>query len=231
MKYIIANWKSHKNHSQVASWISDYESAQLNLDSTITAVIAPPLPSLMFVSDYLLEKKLQSTQLAVQDISPFPNGAYTGAVSAQNLEGLSVKFALVGHSERRRYFHETHQEIANKIDLCLQNSITPIVCIDTEYVVEQAAAVRADQREKCMVAYEDLAAIGTGDTTPIEEVKKQFAVITHAFGEVPLLYGGSVNAENVNGYLAISDGVLVGTASLKSQDFISILKKVSENQP
>lgn len=224
MKYIIANWKSHKSRDEIVKWMDEYEQNLRPIFPEYKIVIAPPMPSLMFVSNRLLKPEVKvQTQLAVQDISPFPAGAYTGAISVRNLDGFGVSFAIVGHSERRKYFHETHQEVANKVEQCLSVGITPIVCVDSEYIAEQAAAIPTENRQHCLVAFEDLAAIGNGNNTPLEEVKEQFTAIKQAFGDVPCIYGGSVNASNAREYLENSDGVLVGTASLKFNDFIAVI--------
>ncbi|HEX7017488.1 MAG TPA: triose-phosphate isomerase family protein, partial [Patescibacteria group bacterium] len=168
MKLIIANWKSHKTREDVQKWIEVFEEKSDQLPTGIEVAIAPPMPSLMFVSNRLLAKdKHSQTKLAVQDLSPFPAGAYTGAVSTTNLVGFGVKYAIVGHSERRRYFHETHQDVANKVAQAIDNNITPIVCVDDEYIADQAAAIDRQYLDKCMVAYEELGAIGTGHSESV----------------------------------------------------------------
>ena len=227
MKYIIANWKSNKTREEIEHWVDRFEQllkAQ-PVGEQVAAIIAPPFPSLMFVSNRLLDRELHAqTFLAVQDISPFPAGSYTGAVSARNLDGFNVKYAIVGHSERRRYFHETHQEIANKVSQCLENGITPILCIDEEYVFDQAGAMTKDQLGKCIVAYEPLSAIGTGQNEPIDHVIEVRDRIKKVFGEnVPILYGGSVTEENFQEYLDMCDGLLIGGASLDAVKFSKLL--------
>ena len=230
MKYIIANWKSHKNQSEAKEWVQELAKTSLSLPADMEVVVAPASSLLAPVAAEIALTATsaqvapgKSLSLAVQDISQFPAGAYTGAVSGRNLDGLPIKMAILGHSERRRYFHETHQEIANKVDQCLSAGITPLVCVDQEYIAQQAAAIPTEQRSQCLVAYEDLAAIGTGQNTPVSEVQQHFDTILTAFGKVPLIYGGSVNSQNVAEYLEIADGVLIGSASLKVADFVAIL--------
>lgn len=215
MKYVIANWKSHKNIEEIEKWFTTFK---FDGKSNQEVIICPPFPSLSLVST-----QNNNFKLGVQDISPFPAGAYTGAVSAFNIQGLPVKYAIVGHSERRRYFHETHQEIANKVAQCLENNITPIVCVDDEYISTQAAAIEKTHLKKCIVAYEELGAIGTGHNQPLEHVLKINQVIKASFGNIPVIYGGSVNPTNAKMYLDNTDGVLVGTASLDPQEFMAII--------
>lgn len=224
---IVANWKSHKTREAAVAWFDAYEAwmaSHSNLQAQV--VVAPPFPALMFAANRLLKPELRQTFLAVQDLSPFPAGAYTGAVSAQNLSGFDVRFAIVGHSERRRYFHETHQEVANKVDQALQAGITPIVCLDDEYLSAQAAAINPDQLKSCIVAYEPLEAIGSGLNQPVAEVAPIVARIKEVFGNVPVIYGGSVEADNVAEYLGVCQGVLVGGASLDVKEFTGLLEKV-----
>lgn len=215
MKYIIANWKSNKNLAEATKWFNEFK---LNPSTDNKVILAPAFPFLGLVN----QLKPANLEVAVQDISPFPAGAYTGAVSSLNLQGLNVKYAIVGHSERRRYFHERHQDVANKVSECLANDITPIVCVDDEYIFDQAHGIEEKYLHKCIVAYEDLAAIGTGDNTPLESVLKVQELIRSVFGQVPVIYGGSVNPGNVKPYLENTDGVLVGGASLDPDKFSQI---------
>lgn len=223
MKLIIANWKSHKNREAVEKWLDDFE-GKYTAQVEKQVVICPPMSSLMFVSNRLLNReKNKDVYLGVQDISPYPAGKYTGAVSTENLNGFNVRYAIVGHSERRRYFHETHNDVANKVAQCIDAGITPIVCVDDEYISSQAAAIPQEHLIKCIVAYEELSAIGSGKNEPVEHVKEVFAEIKKYFGSVKLIYGGSVDVDNVQDYLSFCDGVLVGTASLDVSDFIALL--------
>ena len=225
MKIIIANLKSHKNQTQAAEWLQIFKQKFLSNELRVMnyeAVIAPSFNLVSLVNEQI--KDLQNVSLSVQDLSPFPAGKYTGAVSTQNLDGFNVRYAILGHSERRRYFHETHIDVANKVERCVEANITPIVCVDDEYIHTQAAAIKTELLSKCLVAYEELSAIGTGKNEPVEHVQKVYQQIKQYFGQVKLIYGGSVNPENVAQYLAISDGVLVGTASLEAGDFVRLFK-------
>lgn len=221
---IIANWKSHKSRDGAVEWMDTYETWVIQQGLTgVKVVLAPAFPALMFLANRLLKPELKGTYLGVQDLSPFPAGAYTGAVSTQNLEGLNVRYAIIGHSERRRYFHETNQAVANKVDLAVQAGITPVVCVDAEYVHTQAAAIGTELTKHCIVAYEPLEAIGTGHNQPVAEVEPVVKEISVAFGAVPVLYGGSVTAANISEYLRVCQGALVGGASLKAADFTALL--------
>jgi triosephosphate isomerase (TIM) len=224
-KFIIANWKSNKGRDQIQNWMESFVDKLNQIDTTaVNVVITPPMPSLIYVADISANNEgPEKFSVGVQDISPFPSGSYTGAISAQNLQGFNVKYAIVGHSERRKHFNETHQDVANKISQALSADITPIVCIDDEYLADQVSAIEKDHLEKCVVAYEDLESIGTGHAQSQDHVRDVVARIKNLFGQVSVLYGGSVNSSNIDGFSQISDGVLVGGASLDVDDFSELI--------
>lgn len=225
-KLIVANWKSNKTVEEARVWLEAFN--QTSGHDQLTVAIAPSWPLLPVVAENAAGGR---AVLAVQDLSPFPAGSYTGAVSARNLEGWPVKYAIVGHSERRRYFHETVQDIARKVEQAVTARITPIVCVDEGYIAEQAAAIEPELLTHCLVAHEHAATIGTGHGESLSVVKHMVAEVKHAFGEVPVLYGGSVDAFNVNEYLLIADGVLVGTASLEVAAFTQLLAATQQLEP
>lgn len=180
-------------------------------------VLAPPMPSLQFVSNRLLQK---SVYLAVQDISPFPVGAYTGAVSAKNLEGFNVGYAIIGHSERRTYFYEDDAILAKKVEQALGNAILPIYCVQGKDTPVPDTVT--------LVAYEPVSAIGTGSPDTPENAEAVAKAIKEAYpGVQAVLYGGSVKPENVASFTSMEsiDGVLVGGASLDAAMFIELIMK------
>lgn len=186
-------------------------------------------------------------QLAAQDVSAHDAGAYTGEVSAAMLRDCGVRYVLVGHSERRQYHGETDAVVAAKAQKALNAGITPIVCVgetlaqreagETEEVVRRQLAAVIHQVGQCVseivVAYEPVWAIGTGKTATPEQAQQvhavlraQLAAATMQAAKVPVLYGGSMNAANAAELLAQPDigGGLIGGASLKPQDFLTIIK-------
>ena len=230
-KLYVANWKSNKSRKDIEKWIDDFEEKRkinlaLNKDDR-KIVLCPPMPSIMFVSNRLLNQKLnQNVYLGVQDISPYPAGSYTGAVSTRNLEGFNVRFAIVGHSERRKYFHENSQDVANKVDQCLENNITPIICVDRNEIENQAVKIDAEKRKKIIVAYEPVEYIGTGTAQNVNEVLEVIAEVKKAFGnETKVLYGGSVNPDNIEQFRSRDeiDGFLIGSASLDVEKFLDLI--------
>jgi triosephosphate isomerase len=191
-----------------------------------------------------------SVELGAQDLSAHDAGAYTGEVSAQMLRDFSVRYCIVGHSERRLFHAETDALVAAKVQRALAAGITPIVCVgeslaereagQTEAVVKRqlAAVIQANGHciSEIVVAYEPVWAIGTGLTASPEQAQQVHAVLrtqllaasSHA-DRVAVLYGGSMTAHNAAELLAQPDvdGGLIGGASLKAPDFLSLLKAAS----
>ncbi len=187
-----------------------------------------------------------SISLGVQDVSQHESGAYTGEISAAMLKDCGVRFAIVGHSERRQYHGETDTVVATKAQRALGCGITPIVCVgetlaereagQTEAVVKRqlAAVIHANGHciSELVVAYEPVWAIGTGRSATAEQAQQVHAVLrtqlraasSKADG-IQILYGGSMNAANAKDLLAQQDidGGLIGGAALKVQDFLTII--------
>ncbi len=218
-KLIIANWKSHKLEKEVSDWLTEFN-YQFQPSEFVQPVVAPALPHLHQVKLELPD----GVALGAQAVSSFPMGSYTGAVNAQQLKDLGVQYVIVGHSERRRYFHENHQDVAKQVQEVLAQQIKPILCVDKDYIDEQAAALDPKLCRECIVAYEPLAAIGTGQNEPVGQVKTIVAQIREIYGDVPVIYGGSVDQSNIGEYMLVSDGALVGGASLDAQQFMGILR-------
>jgi len=184
--------------------------------------------------------------LGAQDVSQHLSGAYTGEVSADMLRELGVRYAIVGHSERRQYHGETDAVVANKAQRALAAGITPIVCVgetlaerdasETEHVVKRQLAAVIHTNGHCIseivVAYEPVWAIGTGKTASPEQAQQVHALLRAQLRaaspqaeRIAILYGGSMNAGNAAALLAQPDidGGLIGGASLKAADFLSII--------
>ena len=185
-------------------------------------------------------------ELGAQDVSCHEGGAYTGEVSPVMLKEFGVRYAIVGHSERRQYHGETDELVAAKAQRALSSGITPIVCVGetlaereagkTEEVVKRQLAAVIHTNGHCIseivVAYEPVWAIGTGLSATAEQAQQVHAVLraqlkaaTPNAERINLLYGGSMNAANAGSLLAQPDidGGLIGGAALKVQDFLTIV--------
>lgn len=241
-KLMVGNWKMHGSLAANASLAAELLAGMASL-SCRSAVCVP--------SVYLAQMQglLAGSPLALgaQDVSAHESGAYTGEVSAHMLRDFGVRYCIVGHSERRQYHGESDVLVASKAQRALAAGITPIVCVgeslaereagQTEAVVKRqlAAVIHANGHciSEIVVAYEPVWAIGTGLTATPEQAQSVHAVLraqlqaatAHA-ERVAILYGGSMNATNAVALLAQPDvdGGLIGGASLKAPDFISMLK-------
>ncbi len=225
-KMIIANWKDQKNIAEATDWLQKFvpaiQAAHFNRRKK-EVIIAPAHFLLPLVAKKTRE--LDAVTLAVQDLSPYPAGSYTGAISAENLTGLGLSYAILGHSECRRHFAETHETVAQKVELALAAGLIPIICLDLDYLQDQAEALTEAHLEKCIVAYEPLAAIGSGLNEEPRQVKQVVKKIKRVFGSIPVLYGGSVTPKNVGQYQRAADGVLVGGASLEAASFVELVEQ------
>lgn len=219
-KLIVGNWKSNKTIESSRSWLESFSQHVSEFEDNAEIVIAPPFPLLSLVGG---QAAGLGFKLGIQDLSQFDAGSYTGAVSIHNLQDLGVSYAILGHSERRRYFRETDHDVAGKVAQAISAGIVPLVCIDESYISSQAAAIEDDHLSQCVVVYEPLAAIGTGDNADVGNVKEVAEKIRLAFGDVKILYGGSTNSQNVGEYTLVVDGVLVGTASLDAKEFAKLV--------
>jgi len=241
-KLIVGNWKMNASLRANAALMDALLPGAALLDSRrVQMAVAPPAPYLAQVQALLAQSPLE---LAAQDVcASGANGAYTGQWSAAMLHEFGVRYAIVGHSERRKYQGEDDAQVAAKALAALDGGITPIVCLgetleqrqsgQTEAVVtRQLAAVteKLGPRSSHMVlAYEPVWAIGTGEAATPQQAQAVHALLrTHlAAGQasqVPILYGGSMNAGNAAHLLAQPDidGGLIGGASLDAAAFLAI---------
>ena len=244
-KLMVGNWKMNGSLAANASLLSDILNGMAGV--SCHAAVGLPAPYLAQAQSLLAGSALA---LGAQDVSAHESGAYTGEVSCAMLRDFAVRFAIVGHSERRQYHGETDTVVANKAQRALAAGITPIVCVgeslaereagQTKAVVKRQLAAVIHTNGHCIseivVAYEPVWAIGTGLTATPEQVQSVHAVLraqlqaatAHA-ERVSILYGGSMNAANAASLLDQPDvdGGLIGGASLKAPDFLSMLKAAS----
>ncbi|VTU30204.1 Triosephosphate isomerase [Variovorax sp. PBS-H4] len=241
-KLIAGNWKMNgslaANESLVKALLQDVGTPDCEV------AVCVPAPYLAQMQALLAGSPIA---LGAQDLSAQQQGAFTGEQSATMLKDFGVRYAIVGHSERRQYHGETDEAVAAKAAAALANGITPIVCVGetlaqresahTEEVVKRQLAAVIHVNGHCIseivVAYEPVWAIGTGKTATPEQAQSVHALLRaqlhHAANEhaagIHILYGGSMNAANAAELLAQPDidGGLIGGASLKAPDFLQII--------
>ena len=211
-----------------------YQSKLSTIESKHTLVLCPS-------NLYLTKFYLNNFYLGSQNVSSYYEGAYTGEVAASQLQSLKVKYAIVGHSERRKYLHETNQDINLKIKMLLDNGITPILCVGENENEREAnmtvvkvlnelkdALVDVDGYENVIIAYEPIWAIGTGNTPTKEEIDRVLMQIKNDYPKNTLIYGGSVSEKNIEelNKSTYIEGYLLGGLSLKVEQLKEFLSKL-----
>jgi len=244
-KMIIANWKMNPQSLEEAKGIfGEIKKAAAKLKKTQT-VICPPF---VYISN--LKSQISNLSLGSQDLFWKEKGSYTGEISAEMLKSVGVKYVIIGHSERREYFGETNDTVNKKIKAAMKAGLTVIFCVgekDREpgvflkYIKDEIEeGLKGVQRvflKKLIIAYEPIWAIGKkGPAADSPEdvlqmsiyIKKILLPIAGAelMQKIPILYGGSVNPKNAEGFLrdAGVQGLLIGHESLVSKHFGEILK-------
>lgn len=245
---IAANWKMHKTLEESVAFFNSFE--KLLRPSSASIYLAVPFTAIKTMADRVGKS---GVLIGAQNMHEAEEGAYTGEISGRMLTDAGARFVILGHSERRRYFHETDSLINKKVQRAFLDGLQPILCIGetqtdrdqglTEAVLkcqltEGLAAVDQESAKKLVIAYEPVWAIGAHSATP-EVIRETHLVVrkilTGLFGEgaerIPILYGGSVNPENAHELIAQQnvDGFLVGTASLSAESFAKIVQ-MSDNQ-
>jgi triosephosphate isomerase (TIM) len=243
-----ANWKMNLSFQQGEKLLDDILEANIVLAPHQYAIFAVPYPYLLMTRSEVDSAK--NYHVAAQNCYHKKSGAYTGEVSAEMIHSIGVSYCVIGHSERREYFNESNAQLADKLNLCLENFITPIFCCgeplsirevgtQNQFVAAQLKEslfhLAADKIKEIVIAYEPIWAIGTGKTATTEQAQEIHAylrsVLADQYGadvaaQIPILYGGSVKANNAKELFSCPDvdGGLVGGASLVASDFIEIIK-------
>lgn len=245
---IAGNWKMNKTVAEAIEFVEAVKDKLPSSDSVESVVGAPAL-LLNGVKHFSTGSELK---VAAQNCYFEDEGAFTGENSPKTLSALGVEYVIIGHSERRDYFHETDEDINKKAHAILRNGMLPIICCGEtleQYEANEAEAVvsrqvsaalkglTAEQVATSVIAYEPIWAIGTGKSATQDDAQKMCKavrdVVAKDFGQevadkVRVQYGGSVKPENIKEYMACPDvdGALVGGASLQPDSFLALLEGV-----
>jgi len=233
MKIIAGNWKMNGTRTALSEMIN----ALQNIDTQNTIILCVPYTLLNIDSGRIA--------LGAQDTSTHDHGAYTGEVSAQMIAETGAKYVIVGHSERRQYHGETNNIVQQKAAAAMAAGLIPIICIGETMDEKQSGiamqviesgvreCVPPNTNKNIIIAYEPRWAIGAGITPTDDEIAVAHKLIADTLSNmgltnIPILYGASVKATNAAQIMSIPnvDGVLVGGASLKPDDFIPIITNV-----
>ncbi|MBA7633098.1 Triosephosphate isomerase [subsurface metagenome] len=247
MPMIAGNWKMNTTVSQAVKLVNEMRQG-LDEIAHVDKVICPPFISLAAVGEVI---KGSSIKLGAQNVYFEEKGAYTGEISPLMLADL-CEFVIIGHSERRQYFNETGEIVNKKIQAALKVGLKPILCVGErleeneagrteEVVAEQlrSALASVDYLNGLIIAYEPVWAIGTGKAATGKQANETIGFIRRTISEkygkeiaqdLRILYGGSVTADNAAEFINQPeiDGALVGGASLKADQFLSIVRQTSE---
>ena len=247
---VAGNWKMQNTIPEAIALTEQLRDGVKGLTAKGEVVVAPPFTALSAVSGVI---KGSAISLAAQTMYYEDKGAYTGEISPPMLKDAGCTYVIIGHSERRKYFHETDEMVNLKTKKALASGLKPIVCVGetleereqgvTEFVVGlqvKKALQGVSSLTDVVIAYEPVWAIGTGKVALPIEAEEVHAFIRNVIGEmyrdagkeVRILYGGSVTAENIEDLISMEDidGALVGGASLKAESFLGIIRKVSEKR-
>lgn len=243
-KIVAGNWKMNNGLQETEILINELL-AETN-HSGCEVMVAPSFVSLKTAIDSLIDNDIE---VVSQNVHQSNDGAYTGEVSAKMLSSIGIKTTIIGHSERREYFNETHEVLKNKVDISLQNSIKIIFCFGEELkdrktnnhfniisnqISESLFHLSSSDWNNIILAYEPIWAIGTGETASSNQVQEMHSFIRNFIAQkysnelaqkISILYGGSVKPNNAKEIFSMTDvdGGLIGGASLKSKDFFSIV--------
>jgi len=247
-KIVIGNWKMNMTRIETNSFLSLVKESVK--DPLVDVVFAVPYTAMETAANVLEGSQIM---LGSQNVHSEPRGAYTGEISVEMLKDVGVKYCIVGHSERRKYFYETDEIVNKKVKALLEENILPVVCVG-ETLEEREKNIHLDlirtQVKKALadidpmkvadviIAYEPLWAIGTGVTATTDQAEEVCSFIRYVVAElygvtisnnIRILYGGSVNENNAKELFEMEniDGALVGGASLKPT-FLQIISAANK---
>lgn len=250
MKYVVGNWKMNLGIRESVALARGVLRALRGKEETPNIILCPSYTALGEVRKVLARSRVE---LGAQNCGPALSGAMTGEIGLPMLEDFGCSHVLIGHSERRAFFGETEAMIHEKISLFQQAKAMPILCVGESHEIRESGkalefiagqidsayeGVDVSQKKPVMIAYEPVWAIGTGEAATVGDVIEVHQFIRDRVSQllqiepedVVILYGGSVDAENAYQYLREVEinGLLIGGASLKLQQFTAILESATE---
>lgn len=213
-KLIVGNWKMNPDSLIKAERL--FKSFDIKTKNEV--VLCPP---------FVFLKPGRNYKLGAQDCFYKETGAFTGEVSPKMLKSLGCQYVIIGHSERREIMKEKDVEIGKKVKEALKSKLKPILCVGEKKGEDRKIVIKRELKgipDGIIIAYEPIWSIGTGKIPKMEEIEESFELIKKISPKSKILYGGSVNGENIKNILQVADGALIGGASLNVKEFIKIIK-------
>lgn len=241
---IAGNWKMNNTIKEGLELVEEIKGFELS--ENVEAVLCVPFTTLQDVKKAIKDTNIK---LGAQNVHWEENGAFTGEISPSMLKEIGVDYCIIGHSERRQYYNETDETVNKKIKSTLSHGILPIVCVGEtleereankaedivkNQIIRAFEGIAKEELNKIVIAYEPIWAIGTGKTASSDDANNMCKFIRNIIGDIyseedkeiiRIQYGGSVKPSNIKELMDKSDidGALVGGASLKAEDFVSLL--------
>lgn len=213
----------------------DKFSSGLPEPKNLQMVICPAAIHFTLVKDLIQKYNLSGrVSVGLQDLSPFPGGAYTGEITGRMAEGLA-SYVILGHSERRKWFNETVQQTAQKVIQALDNNIIPVVSVDRDNFREVLGQFDDNELSRIVIMYEPPEAIsvqegpvGKGKPAEISDIEDMIKILNKLAPATKIVYGGSVKSANITNFLSLPglSGVVVGSAGLDPDEFIKIIRQI-----
>ncbi|MBE0700758.1 MAG: triose-phosphate isomerase [Acholeplasmataceae bacterium] len=242
---IAGNWKMYKTKDDALAFIYAVNLSVPEKEEVESVICAPAI----LIRD-LVKREGENLRIGAQNMHYADEGAFTGEISPLMLKSYGVDYVILGHSERRAYFHETDEWVNLKAQAAVRNELTPIICVGEsleirdagttdQFVIDQVkkAYINMDAKQalNTVIAYEPIWAIGTGKTATPNQANEAICMIRNVMEnlyskevseQIRILYGGSVNTKNIDDLLAMSDidGALVGGASLDPNSYLTLVK-------
>lgn len=266
--YLIANWKMQLLDSEAVKLTEELKN-QTTKEQGVEIILCPSFTALSKVGEILRDPSTRPANagLAQDDIRPkirlgaqnvfyHEKGSYTGEVSPAQLKELGVAYIILGHSERRQHLKESDEDVNRKVNICLANNMTPILCLGETFderrtgqtdlilikqVTRALQDVKLKAKQRMIIAYEPVWVIGSGQAIQPQDAQHAAQVIKHTlldfFDEptmthkISIIYGGSVDEKNVKDFIkpGLLDGVLVGGASLSVEKFLPMIEQLKNN--
>ena len=247
-----ANWKMNLTLQQANELLDEIIGKRITLDRDQQAVFGVPFPYLLLANQKIKDNK--DFFIAAQNCYTKDSGAFTGETSAAMIASCKIEYVIIGHSERREYFSEDNQMLAQKVDVSLKNKVKPIFCCGESLAIREDGSqnefvetqlkeslfhLDSSAIENFVIAYEPIWAIGTGKTASADQAQEMHAhrrsVLSKNYSNeiadsISILYGGSVKANNAKEIFGKKDvdGGLVGGASLNATEFVEIINSLKK---